>query len=225
MGTRASRTPHPAEPRERAVRMVREHREAHGSQWSAIGSIAAKIGCHRETARGCGCARPSGTRARGPGPRARSASASGHSGARSASCVRPTNRRSARELRDPAQGVGVFRDGGARPPIEAMIAFVDDHRAVHGVEPICRPARRSPRRPATPTSPSDASRPGRPPAPGGTPSCAPRSRACTPRTSGSHGVRKVWRQLGREGVAVARCTVERLMRAMGLRGPARAARP
>ena len=29
-----------------------------------------------------------------------------------------------------------------------------------------------------------------------------------------YGVRKVWRQLGREGIAVARCTVARLMRAM-----------
>ena len=36
-----------------------------------------------------------------------------------------------------------------------------------------------------------------------------------------HGARKVWRQLGREGVAVARCAVERLMRRMGLRGVVR----
>ena len=35
---------------------------------------------------------------------------------------------------------------------------------------------------------------------------------------GVYGARKVWRQLGREGVLVARCTVERLMRDMGLRG-------
>lgn len=33
-----------------------------------------------------------------------------------------------------------------------------------------------------------------------------------------HGADKVWRQLTREGVAVARCTVERLMRKLGLRG-------
>lgn len=33
-----------------------------------------------------------------------------------------------------------------------------------------------------------------------------------------YGVRKVWRQLGREGVVVARCTVARLMRVMGLQG-------
>ena len=36
-----------------------------------------------------------------------------------------------------------------------------------------------------------------------------------------YGVRKVWRQLGREGIAVARCTVARLMRAMGLQGVVR----
>lgn len=33
-----------------------------------------------------------------------------------------------------------------------------------------------------------------------------------------YGVRKVWRQLGREGIVVARCTLARLMRAMGLQG-------
>jgi len=38
---------------------------------------------------------------------------------------------------------------------------------------------------------------------------------------GVYGARKVWRQLAREGTAVARCTVERLMRRMGLRGVVR----
>ena len=33
-----------------------------------------------------------------------------------------------------------------------------------------------------------------------------------------YGADKIWRQLAREGVTVARCTVERLMRSMGLRG-------
>jgi transposase InsO family protein len=36
-----------------------------------------------------------------------------------------------------------------------------------------------------------------------------------------YGARKVWRQLHREDIAVARCTVERLMGSMGLRGPVR----
>ncbi|MCK1823833.1 IS3 family transposase, partial [Streptomyces sp. XM83C] len=38
---------------------------------------------------------------------------------------------------------------------------------------------------------------------------------------GVYGVRKVWRQLHREGIAVARCTVARLMRELGLEGARR----
>lgn len=40
-----------AEVRERAIRMVQEHRGEHASQWAAIVSIAAKIGCTAETLR------------------------------------------------------------------------------------------------------------------------------------------------------------------------------
>jgi putative transposase len=39
--------------------------------------------------------------------------------------------------RDPEEGCGVFRPGGARPPIEVIVGFVDDHRDEFGVEPIC----------------------------------------------------------------------------------------
>jgi transposase len=41
--------PYPREFRERAVRMVREHRGEHASQWAAVESIAAKIGCTAQT--------------------------------------------------------------------------------------------------------------------------------------------------------------------------------
>ncbi len=43
--------PYSPEVRARAVRMVLEHQDEHGSQWAAIQSIAAKIGCSGETLR------------------------------------------------------------------------------------------------------------------------------------------------------------------------------
>ncbi len=44
-------TKYSPEVRERAVRMVREHQDEHESQWTAICSIAGKIGCTPETLR------------------------------------------------------------------------------------------------------------------------------------------------------------------------------
>ena len=47
--TRATR--YPPELRERAMRLVREHRDEHGSEWAAIQSIAGKLGMTPETLR------------------------------------------------------------------------------------------------------------------------------------------------------------------------------
>ncbi len=98
-----------------------------------------------------------------------------------------------------------------------MIGFIDDHRAAHGVEPICK---------VLPIAPStyhehlaqraDPSRL----------SARARRDLALKEEIGRvfsenfavYGARKVWRQLHREGQPVARCTVERLMRAMGLQG-------
>ncbi len=50
--TRKTSTRYSPEVRARAVRMVQEHRGDHASEWAALGSIAAKIGCTAETLRG-----------------------------------------------------------------------------------------------------------------------------------------------------------------------------
>jgi transposase InsO family protein len=101
-----------------------------------------------------------------------------------------------------------------------MIAFIDDHREVHGVEPICR---------VLPIAPSTYhARVAERADPAKTSARVRRDLALMERIRrvheanfGVYGARKVWRQLGREGIAVARCTVERLMRRMGLCGAVR----
>ena len=98
-----------------------------------------------------------------------------------------------------------------------MIAFIDEHRGAYGVEPICR---------VLPIAPSvyhehvarraDPSR---------MPARAKRDAELRQKVQRVfeenlrvYGVRQVWRQLRREGVPVARCTVARLMGDMGLAG-------
>ena len=101
-----------------------------------------------------------------------------------------------------------------------MIAFIDDHRQAYGVEPICK---------ALPIAPStyyaQAARradPGRLPARARSDAALMAEiRRVFEANFGVYGVRKVWRQLGREGIVVARCTVARLMQRMGLQGVVR----
>jgi transposase InsO family protein len=101
-----------------------------------------------------------------------------------------------------------------------MASFIDEHRETYGVEPICRqlpiapsvyyeqkarerdPARRSERAVRDETLREAIER-------------------VWKENFGVYGAYKVWRQLRRDGQDVARCTVERLMRAMGLRGVVR----
>ena len=101
-----------------------------------------------------------------------------------------------------------------------MVSFIDEHRAHYGVEPICKvlPI-------ATSTYFEQKARQV-------DPDCLPaRAKRDTVLRSeiqrvweenfSVYGQRKVWRQLKRERIPVARCTVERLMRRMGLRGAIR----
>jgi putative transposase len=101
-----------------------------------------------------------------------------------------------------------------------MIAFIDDHREAYGVEPICRLLPIAPStyhaRVAQRVDPAKAS-----PRARQDPVLVEQIRRVHEANFGVYGARKVWRQLGREGTAVARCTVERLMRRMGLRGAVR----
>jgi transposase InsO family protein len=101
-----------------------------------------------------------------------------------------------------------------------MKAFIDEHRAVYGVEPICK---------VLPIAPSTyylhAARQANP---GLRSARAQRDAHLTDQIQRVwednfqvYGARKVWLQLRREGVTVARCTVERLMRRMGLQGAIR----
>lgn len=98
-----------------------------------------------------------------------------------------------------------------------MIAFIDDHREAYGVEPICRVL------PIAPSTYRDhlASRRD----PSRLSARAQRDLALKPEVARVfaenfevYGVRKVWRQMTREGFTVARCTVERLMKGLGLQG-------
>ena len=101
-----------------------------------------------------------------------------------------------------------------------MIAFIDDHREVYGVEPICRVLPIAPssyyarvaRRENPELASAQEQRDRR---------LAPEIRRVFAENFQVYGARKVWRQLLREGFAVARCTVERLMRQMGLKGAVR----
>jgi transposase InsO family protein len=98
-----------------------------------------------------------------------------------------------------------------------MIAFIDDHREVHGVEPICRVL------PIAPSTYHDHA--AKRADPEKLSARAKRDQALRSEITRVfaenfkvYGARKVWRQLNRESIRVARCTVERLMAGLGLQG-------
>ncbi len=101
-----------------------------------------------------------------------------------------------------------------------MIAFIGDHRQAYGVESICK---------VLPIAPSTYHAHAARRADPGRLSARVRSdvalmaeiRRVFEARFGVYGVRKVWRQLARDGIVAARCTVARLMRVMGMQGVVR----
>ena len=101
-----------------------------------------------------------------------------------------------------------------------MVGYIDAHRDIYGVEPICAVL------PIAPSTYYEAK--AREANPGRLSARAQRDAALKPEIERVwhenlrvYGVRKVWLQLKREGFAVARCTVRRLMRELGLKGAVR----
>jgi putative transposase len=93
-----------------------------------------------------------------------------------------------------------------------MIAYIHAHKDRYGVEPICRVLPIAPSTYYQATRRSPSARAVR------DTQLKAEIRRIHAEHFGVYGARKVWRQLQREGIAVARCTVERLMGELGLEG-------
>ncbi|WP_370576460.1 IS3 family transposase [Shigella flexneri] len=197
------------EVRQRAVRMVLESQGEYDSQWATICSIAPKIGCTPETLRVWGRQHERDT-------------GGGDGGLTTAERQRLKElERENRELRRSndilRQASAYFCEGGVRPPLEKMMPLLDKLREQYGVGPLCselhiapstyyhcqqqrhHPDKRSARAQRDDWLKKEIQR-------------------VYDENHKVYGVRKVWRQLLREGIRVARCTVARLMAVMGLAG-------
>nr|WP_180384870.1 IS3 family transposase [Escherichia coli] len=197
------------EVRQRAIRMVLESQGEYDSQWAAICSIAPKIGCTPETLRVWVRQHERDT-------------GGGDGGLTTAERQRLKElERENRELRRSndilRQASAYFGEGGVRPPLEKVMPLLDKLRKLYGVGPVCselhiapstyyhcqqqrhHPDKRSARAQRDDWLKKEIQR-------------------VYDENHKVYGVRKVWRQLLREGIRVARCTVARLMAVMGLAG-------
>ncbi|MFI7418465.1 IS3 family transposase [Nonomuraea sp. NPDC049684] len=205
------KSPYPAELRRRAVRMVAEVRPDYPTEWATINAVATKLGI--------GTAETLRTWVRQA--QIDEGSRPGRSTDESAELKRLRREnaelRRANEILKAASG---FLRGRARPATHALVTFIDQHAGVFGVEPICRVLTQHGCPISTSTYYAAKNRP-------------PSARALRDAELDEHitrihadnygvyGARKVWQQLLREGHRVARCTVERRMRALGLQGARR----
>ncbi|MEL3630502.1 IS3 family transposase [Escherichia coli] len=197
------------EVRQRAVRMVLESQSEYDSQWATICSIAPKIGCTPETLRVWVRQHERDT-------------GGGDGGLTTAERQRLKElERENRELRRSndilRQASAYFGEGGVRPPLEKMMPLLDKLREQYGVGPLCselhiapstyyhcQQQRHHPDKRCTRAQRDDWLK--------------REIQRVYDENHQVYGVRKVWRQLLREGIRVARCTVARLMAVMGLAG-------
>nr|WP_282007747.1 IS3 family transposase [Escherichia coli] len=197
------------EVRQRAVRMVLESQSEYDSQWAAICSIAPKTGCTPETLRVWVRQYERDT-------------GGGDGGLTTAERQRLKElERENRELRRSndilRQASAYFGEGGVRPPLEKIMPLLDKLREQYGVGPVCselhiapstyyhcQQQRHHPDKRCTRAQRDDWLK--------------REIQRVYDENHQVYGVRKVWRQLLREGIRVARCTVARLMAVMGLAG-------
>ncbi|WP_373926951.1 IS3 family transposase [Escherichia coli] len=194
---------------QRAVRMVLESQGEYDSQWATICSIAPKIGCTPETLRVWVRQHERDT-------------GIGDGGLTTAERQRLKElERGNRELRRSndilRQASAYFCEGGVRPPLEKMMPLLDKLREQYGVGPVCSELH------VAPSTYYHCQQQRHHPE-----KCSARAQRddwlkkeiqrVYDENHQVYGVRKVWRQLLREGIRVARCTVARLMAVMGLAG-------
>ncbi|EPT5576243.1 IS3 family transposase [Escherichia coli] len=197
------------EVRQRAVRMVLESQSEYDSQWATICSIAPKIGCTPETLRVWVRQHERDT-------------GGGDGGLTTAERQRLKElERENRELRRSndilRQASAYFCEGGVRPPLEKVMPLLDKLRKLYGVGPVCSELHIAPstyyhcqqQRHHPDKRSARAQRDGW---------LKKEIQRVYDENHKVYGVRKVWRQLLREGIRVARCTVARLMAVMGLAG-------
>nr|WP_279077888.1 IS3 family transposase [Hafnia alvei] len=209
--TSKSANRYPAELRERAVRMLLEQRSEYKSEHAAFNSIAPKIGCNPDTLR-CWVRQHE---------RDSNSSASENSLTTSERQRLKELEREVHELRRSndilRQASAYFAPGGTRPLLEKIMPLIDSLSFEHRVESVCRELAIAPstfywhrqRRQHPETRCERDKR--------DDVLCVEIERVYEENKQ-VYGVRKVWHQLKRESIKVARCTVERLMKTLGLEG-------
>ncbi|HEY8978148.1 MAG TPA: IS3 family transposase [Streptomyces sp.] len=208
---------YPLELRRRAVRMVAEVRDDYPNETAALQAVAEKLDIgSRETLRNWvkQYEIDAGTR---PG------TTTEESAQLKALKKENAELKRANEI---LKAAAFFLRGRARPATRALVAFIDEHRdRFGGVEPICRTLTGHDCKIAPSTYYAHHKRRSTPSA--RTVRDAELKEQITKVFEANYrvyGARKIWRELNRQGRAVARCTVERLMRELGITGAVRGKR-